>query len=448
MVVSNQNLDAVRGFSRRVLAVKDLSARLDGKLIFDSVSLTVDRGELVGVIGANGSGKTTLMRTLVGLVQGHTGKIVIDGVSFGIAGGSDGTSRRLRSRKVAYMPQSTESHPFTAFESVLMGRYPHLGRFELEGASDRSLAWEAMQRTSTTEFVNRKLDTLSGGERQRVILARVLVQQADLLLMDEPTASLDLRHQILTMDLVREEVRNRDAGAIVILHDLSLAARYCDRLLVLHRGKKIAEGTPWEVLNPTNLRIAFGVEGLVEADPVTGKPHVLLLGSRDMKNSGQVVGLGRTVHLICGAGSGRELMHQLLVAGYKVTCGVLGIGDSDREAAVRLGIQYVEAPPFSNITDDQHEKNIKLVNAADHVVVCPMAIGTNNLRNIEAVLGSESLFVIAPPVSEHEGYYVGDYTDGIATELRDRLVDRVGQISESSLLFELARTDNSNDDFG
>ncbi len=313
-----------------------------------------------------------------------------------------------------------------------------MGRLELEGTGGRDLAWAAMERNSTVEFVNRKLDTLSGGERQRVVLARVLVQQADLLLMDEPTASLDLRHQILTMDLIREEVGERNAGAIVILHDLSLAARFCDRLVVLQEGRKIADGTPWEVLTPGNLRTAFGVEGLVEPDPVTGKPHVLLLGSEN-SSRGDLVGTGRTVHLICGAGSGRELMHQLRVAGYEVSAGVLGTGDSDREAAERLGLKYVSAPPFSSITDEQHEAHMELVRSADHVVLCAMAVGMNNVRNVAAGAGAPSLIVIEPVVREGDGTGVADFTDGIAEELRRGLVEKFGEVPESTLLFELAR---------
>jgi iron complex transport system ATP-binding protein len=423
---------------RRVLEVRGISTRIDGRVIVDSVSLSVSRGEVVGVVGANGSGKTTLVRTLAGLLDPDSGEVVVDGVVFDSSG--DGASRRNWARKVAYMPQSAESHPFTAFESVLMGRYPHLGRFELEGSGDHDLAWTAMERTSTTEFVNRKLDTLSGGERQRVVLARVLVQQADVFLMDEPTASLDLRHQILTMNLVREETRERNAGAVVILHDLSLAARFCDRLVILHEGKKLAEGTPWEVLTPGNLRTAFGVEGLVEPDPVTGKPHVLILGT-ERSSSENLIGTGRTVHLICGAGSGRELMHQLRVAGYEVTVGVLGIGDSDREAAERLGLNYIAAPPFANITDEQHEAHLVLLKAADHVVLLPMAVGMNNIRNVVAALSASELIVIEPPRVQGDSgdSEIADYTDGIAAELRLRLIEKVGEVPESTLLFELAR---------
>ncbi len=441
----NSEMSAAEGMpvDRPVLRVEDLSIGFDGVTVVNSVSLDVRRGEVVGMVGANGSGKTTLLRTVAGLLTAESGEVRIDGL---LAAQSRSSSVKVeisnseRARKMAYMPQLAESHPFTTLETVLMGRYPHLGRFELEGSADREMAWRAMERTSVVEFADRKLDTLSGGERQRVVMARVLVQAAELLLMDEPTASLDLRHQILTMDLVREEASERNVGAVVILHDLSLAARFCDRLVLLLEGRKIADGTPWKVLTPENLRVAFGVEGLVEPDPVTGKPHVLLLGT---ENSGRedLVGAGRTVHLICGAGSGRALMHQLRVAGYTVTAGVLGIGDSDREAAERLGIEYVGAPPFSSVTDDQHESHLKLVEAADHVVLLPMAVGMNNVRNVEAALVSSNLLVIEPPGAGGGigDDVVGDYTDGMASRLRRQMIERVGEIPESTLLFELAR---------
>ena len=436
--------DGASAVGSRVLEVEELSVAFDGRRVVDSVSLDVARGEVVGLVGANGSGKTTLVRTIAGLLSAESGVVRVDGRLASDAGGSGAgeMSQGDRARILAYMPQLAESHPFTALETVLMGRYPHLGRFGLEGSGDRDLAWAAMERTSITEFANRKLDTLSGGERQRVVLARVLVQQADVLLMDEPTASLDLRHQILTMDLVREEVAGRNAGAVVILHDLSLAARFCDRLVILQDGRKIAEGTPWDVLTPGNLRDGFGVEGLVEPDPVTGKPHVLLLGTESSTQE-ELVGSGRTVHLICGAGSGRELMHQLRVAGYTVTAGVLGTGDSDREAAERLQIEYVSAPPFSSISDEQHEAHLVLVRAADHVVLLPMAVGMNNVRNVVAAAGVPSVIVVEPSIREGEdsdaGTGVADFTDGIAEELRRGLIEKFGEIPESTLLFELAR---------
>lgn len=412
-----------------LLRVNDLSVSIAGTQIIDSVSFSLERGEILGVVGANGSGKTTLIKAIAGLIKSDSGAFSVERVD------ASDLSHNDRARIISYMPQQVESHPFTAFEAVLMGRYPHLGRLQLEGTADREIAWSVMRRTGTEVFADRRLDTLSGGERQRVVLARVLAQQPQIFLMDEPTASLDLEHQILTMDLINQEVAKRRSGAVVILHDLSLAARFCDRLLLMQNGRVTATGTPWEVLTPENLRTAFNIEGLVEPDPVTGMPHVLVLGSQN-SNSKELVGSGRTVHLVCGAGSGRQLMHQLTVAGYTVTAGVLGTGDSDREAAERLGVKYVSAPPFSPITESQHSEHIGLIKRADHVVLCPMAVGMNNLRNIQAATEGQSLYVIESPYGE-----ISDYTGGEALDLRRSMVERAGAISESSVLFELARFD-------
>jgi len=412
-----------------LLRVNDLAVSITGTQIIDSVSFSLERGEILGVVGANGSGKTTLIKAIAGLIKSDSGAFSVERVD------ASDLSHNDRARIISYMPQQVESHPFTAFEAVLMGRYPHLGRLQLEGTADREIAWSVMRRTGTEVFADRRLDTLSGGERQRVVLARVLAQQPQIFLMDEPTASLDLEHQILTMDLINQEVAKRRSGAVVILHDLSLAARFCDRLLLMQNGRVTATGTPWEVLTPENLRTAFNIEALVEPDPVTGMPHVLVLGSQN-SNSKELVGSGRTVHLVCGAGSGRQLMHQLTVAGYTVSAGVLGTGDSDREAAERLGVKYVSAPPFSPITESQHSEHIGLIKRADHVVLCPMAVGMNNLRNIQAATEGQSLYVIESPSGE-----ISDYTGGEALDLRRSMVARAGTISESSVLFELARFD-------
>lgn len=169
-------------------------------------------------------------------------------------------------------------HPFTALETVLMGRYAHLGRFDLEGKRDRKIAREAMARTDTLKFESRQLDRLSGGERQRVVLARTLAQQAANILLDEPSASLDLRHRLSMMETLREEASNRSVAVVVAMHDVSLAGRYCDQLALMSEGAIVAQGQPRAVLTAENLRNVFGVETAVQVDLATGYPQVWLIG--------------------------------------------------------------------------------------------------------------------------------------------------------------------------
>ncbi len=394
----------------------------------DDVSVSALAGEVLGVIGPNGSGKTTLVRVLAGLLKPDSGEVSLGGQSIHAMHPSK------RARSIAYMPQSATQHPFTALETVLMGRYPHLGRFGLEGLSDREMAREAMASTGTEEFAARQLDTLSGGERQRVLLARTIAQQGEVMLLDEPTASLDLRHQLSTMEIVRREVAARNIAAVVIVHDLSLAGRYCDRLMLMSEGRVTATGTPDAVLTSVNLRTAFDVETIVEPDPVTGRPHVTLLGASSDSALDNRVGEGVTVHLVCGAGSGRDLMHQLASAGYTVTACVLGQGDTDYETASRLRLEFVPSGPFSPIDDTQDAAHRGLVARADYVVLCDMAIGHNNLRNLSAARGAAKLFAIdGRPTRDL------DYTGGEGAKAREQLLEQAQKVSREDLLRTLAR---------
>ena len=271
MTLSTSSVQAISA-STAALSARDVSVRLGGNSILKSVSFEARPGEVAGLIGPNGAGKSTLLRVLAGLLRPESGDVRIEDLPL------KGLNSGQRARRIAFMPQHDATHPFTAIETVLMGRYAHLGRFELEGRQDREIALSAMARTDTAQFEDRQLDRLSGGERQRVILARALAQQANVILLDEPSASLDLRHRLSIMETLREEVATRQVAVVVALHDVSLASRYCDRLTLLYDGRVTAEGKPAEVLTQQNLRSAFGVETAVQIDPATGSPQVWLIG--------------------------------------------------------------------------------------------------------------------------------------------------------------------------
>ena len=248
---------------------------IDGKRLLHGVSLSAGQGELVGLIGPNGAGKSTLLRAISGAL-GHTGGVVrLEGADI------ETLSSREVATRLALVPQiAPYTHGFTAVELVLMGRYPHLGRFQIEGSEDRHIARDAMRMTETERFAERTLDTLSGGERQRVFVSRALAQQPRILLLDEPTSNLDVLHQLKVLDLVRELV---DDGltAIAAIHDLNMAARYCDRLVLLQDGSVLADGTPAEVLSPDTIESAFGVKSAVYRDPITGALAISLIGPAD-----------------------------------------------------------------------------------------------------------------------------------------------------------------------
>ena len=275
--------------TRAAIAASGVSVSLGGAQVLKSVSFEAIPGEIAGLIGPNGAGKSTLLRVLAGLLRPDSGTVHLEDTPL------KGLDAGERARRIAFMPQHDAMHPFTVLETVLMGRYAHLGRFALEGSQDRRIARDAMYRTDTVQFESRQLDRLSGGERQRVILARALAQQAGVILLDEPSASLDLRHRLSMMETLREEVVNRNVAVVVALHDVSLAGRYCDRLTLLSEGVIAAEGRPVDVLTPANLRISFGVETSVQVDPATGCPQVWLIGPVERVVSESETGQGGLV---------------------------------------------------------------------------------------------------------------------------------------------------------
>lgn len=243
--------------------------------MLDGVSLHVERGHIVGLLGPNGSGKTTLIRLLAGLLTPTAGEVFVDGQPIARV------SRRDIARRLALVPQDTHSaFDFSVLDMVLMGRYPHLGTFALEGADDIAMARDALAATGTASLERRSFSTLSGGERQRVVIASALAQASDVLLLDEPTASLDLAYQIEIASLLRRLNRERGTTMVLSTHDLNLAAGLCDRIVMLKDGRVLADGPTRETLTPATIARAYGVDADVQFHPQAGHLTVTPLARR------------------------------------------------------------------------------------------------------------------------------------------------------------------------
>ena len=265
----------MNGDRPQAISAQNLSYQIQAETLLDSVDLHADRGQLVGLIGPNGAGKSTLLRAISGILNYREGTVRLDGDDL------KSLSSRDIAAGLALIPQiAPYTHGFTSMELVLMGRYPHLGRFRIEGKEDDRIARDAMRLTRTEQFADRTLDTLSGGERQRVFVSRALAQQPRVLLLDEPTSNLDVLHQLKVLDLVRQLI---DDGltAVAAIHDLNMAARYCDRLVLLKNGRVLAEGSPEEVLVPETIRSAFGVRAAVYRDAMTDSLAISVIGPAD-----------------------------------------------------------------------------------------------------------------------------------------------------------------------
>ena len=256
--------DSLTQRNAHAFSALDVTVRLAGNTIVDEVSITGERGRVVGIIGPNGAGKTTILKVMAGLHKPSAGTVMIGGTRI------DKMPASTRSRRIAYVPQSTGLHPFTALEMVLMGRYPHLRRFQIEAEDDTEIANSAMEGMQVLEFRDRRVDTLSGGERQRVLLARALAQRGDVLFVDEPISSLDIKHQLMSLQVLRDEAQKRDVAVCAVLHDLNMAARYCDQLVLMSKGRVVADGDPKNVVTEESVHSVFGVQARVYVDEATG----------------------------------------------------------------------------------------------------------------------------------------------------------------------------------
>jgi iron complex transport system ATP-binding protein len=243
--------------------------------ILQDLTLEVAAGSFFIVIGPNSAGKTTLAKTLAGQIRPQQGSVEILGRPL------PSYSRKALARRVAVVPQySPIEVPFTVSEVVLMGRSPHLSLAGLETHRDLEIAAEAMAATQVDHLAHRRLNQLSGGELQRVIIARAICQQPQIIILDEPTASLDLAHQVHIMDLMEQLKADRGFTVIMISHDLNLAAMYADHLLLLHQGRIAAQGDPGEVLTYDYLEQTYGCVLLVGDNPLMNKPQVTLVPGR------------------------------------------------------------------------------------------------------------------------------------------------------------------------
>lgn len=252
-----------------MIRARELTFGFDDEPVFASVSVDVDPGELVGLIGPNGAGKTTLLRIVSGVLDPQAGTVTLDGEPL------HELSPSAIGRRIAVVPQQTElSFDFTIRDVITMGRHPYQGRFERLQSADRSQVNRAMVETDTDGLADRTFSAVSGGERKRVLIARAIAQDTPALLVDEPTASLDINHQVAVFELLRDLVAD-DKAVLAAVHDLNLAARYCDRLVLLADGSIQASGPAESVLQPDLLRSAYGIDATVERNPVTSTPMVV-----------------------------------------------------------------------------------------------------------------------------------------------------------------------------
>lgn len=254
-----------------LLKIKNISFSYESVKALENVDFEAKDGEVLGIIGPNGSGKTTLLRCINRVLNPKVGTVLIDEKDI------SKLDRREIARKIGVVPQHSTIFPFTVFEVVLMGRFPHMKTFGGEKLNDFKVVKNAMELTGTLHLSQRLIDELSGGEMQRVMIARALAQEPDVLLLDEPTLHLDVNYQLEVSELVRKITEEKRLIVILVSHDLNLAARYCDKLILLNSGKIHSIGSVSEVLTPEKIKGVYHVDVEVKYHPLTKSHNIILI---------------------------------------------------------------------------------------------------------------------------------------------------------------------------
>jgi iron complex transport system ATP-binding protein len=344
-------------------------------LLYD-VQLQVHKGEMVGLLGPNGSGKTTLLRLISGVLLPQQGTIVLDGRTLQDWG------RRGVARNIGVVPQELHvPFAFTVEQMVSLGRTPYINWLGSRSSLDNNIVQDAMRAADVISLAKRIFNELSGGERQRVIVAMALAQQPKLLLLDEPTAHLDIKYQIDMLELVQRLNHERGVTVIAALHDLNLAARYFPRLVLFQRGI-VADAGPAEVLEPHLLKRVYGID--VQVGILRGAEHLSVLppgvGEQEDKSEQEPQ---PKVFVMAGGGSGELLMRALVDAHIPFIAGALNIGDSDHTLALRLAHEVITEQPYSPISLETMEHIHTSLSKVKMLIVSPMPVGPGNLALLQ-----------------------------------------------------------------
>lgn len=253
------------------LEIKNVQLGYGSKTVINDLNLEITEGQIIGIIGPNGSGKSTIIKAISRVIPLRSGKIFLNSTDINRIPRKDFACILGVVPQIPLLPST-----FSAFDIVLMGRNPHLGLLQHEGPKEFDIAWQAMKKTGTDHLADRRINELSGGEIQSLLIARVLAQETQVILLDEPTANLDIGRQSEILELIKQLCFKENLIVIAAIHDLNLATQYCDRLVLINEQKIQAEGTPKDVITNENIKAAYGAKDCVYNHPVNGLPVVLL----------------------------------------------------------------------------------------------------------------------------------------------------------------------------
>lgn len=388
-----------------MIKVENLNFKYGDREILKEINLIFNTREFVAIIGPNGSGKTTLLKNISNVIVPDSGYIYLEKKLL------NNYSPKELAKKMAVVPQDTSvDYNFSVYDLVMMGRNPYQDRWGRVNSKDREIVREVMELTDTLKFKSKKINELSGGERQRVIIARALAQKPEVLLLDEPTSSLDINYQGEIFDLLKLLNRELNLSIILVSHDLNLTSQYCDRLILLKEGSIYKIGTPEEVLTENNIKNVYQAEVTIKRNPLTARPYIIINPARKERRKREA---DKKIHVVCGGGSGEFLLEELYNLGFNISCGVINQGDNDWVVAKKLNLDLAEIPAFAPIDEESLKYNSKLIMESDLIIVTDTPFGHGNIGNLYLLASLKRKKII---LLNKKDIHERDYTNGKAIE--------------------------------
>ncbi len=392
--------------------VHGLKMTYDTEPVLDGAEFKIYRGDLVALLGANGAGKSTLLRCISNILKPTGGHIFLGDRDLQQLGSKE------TARLMAVVPQeSAADFDFTVEEIIMMGRFPYLSRFQKEDRHDREIVGQAMAMTGVSHLAERSISTLSGGEKQRVIMARAVAQQPEALLLDEPTANLDIGYQSMLLDLAVRLNREQQVTVIAAIHDINLAVHHFDRFILLNNGRVLAAGRAEEVITAENIHKSYGVPASTYRHPLHGVLQVSVAKGRIPESN---TNRGARVHVLGGGEEALPVLELLNHKGCRLSVGPVAAQDSGCRFAHFNSLPVIIVPPFTSMNSEHKNEHLKLMRDAEAVIVPPIPFGEGNLPILEEV---KTVLHEGKPVYIVDliGVKKRDYSGGGALEILKRL---------------------------
>lgn len=405
-----------------MIEIKNMKIKYGDYEVIKDICFNIKKGEFVSLIGPNGAGKSTVLKGINKNIDLSSGDILIKGNSL------KNINFKEKAKIIGFVPQEFNiSFDFTVFDIVSMGRNPYHKRLGKVNYKDHLIVEDALRKTNTFIYKDKNFNNLSGGEKQRVIMARALAQEPEILILDEATSNLDLHHQLDILELVHWLNREEGITVISVMHDLNLAARFSDRLILIDGGQIIKEGTPDEVLQEDVMNNVYDMEIVIRNNKLLSSKEIVPLRVRKAKEDKKIF-----VHVICGGGTGEYIIQKLYSERYKISAGILNEGDSDLELCRNLNISYVKENPFSVFSEESKIKLMEYINQSDVIVITDVAIGWGNFDNIKLIENIKNKHIIILH-STNRDFVKGEYEKIID---KFKKYDNVSYVMNLKELFE------------